>query len=74
MSEATKKTKRLSFLSGTTKFLKEVKSEIKKVIWPTRKQVSNNTVVVIISIIVVGIVIWVLDIGFGGLVNFLIKR
>jgi preprotein translocase subunit SecE len=74
MTDALKKSKGPSFLAGSTKFLKEVKSEIKKVIWPTRKQVINNTIVVIISIFVVGIVIWVLDIGFGGLVNFLIRR
>lgn len=43
------------------KWLKEMKSELKKVQWPTRKQTVNNTLIVIACVIVVGICIWIFD-------------
>ena len=43
------------------KWLKEMKSELKKVQWPTRKQTVNNTLIVIACVLVVGVCIWVFD-------------
>ena len=43
------------------KWLKEMKSELKKVQWPSRKQTINNTMVVIACVVVVGIFIWIFD-------------
>ena len=40
---------------------KATKSEVKKISWPTRKQLFNNTAIVIACIIVVGVVIFALD-------------
>ena len=62
MSEAAKTKK-----SGTriTRFFKEVKSELKKVTWPSKKQVTKNTLVVIAAVVLIGIVIWVLDLIFS---------
>ena len=55
-----------------TKFFKEVKSELKKVVWPSKKQIIKNTLVVIAVVILVGIVIWVLDAAFSyGLGQFI---
>ena len=48
-----------------TKFFKEVKSELKKVTWPGKKQVIKSTLVVIAAVLIIGVVIWVLDILFG---------
>ncbi len=73
MAEAAKKVKKTSLFSRLIKFLKEVKAELKKVMWPNRKQVINNTAVVIVSIAIVGVVIWVLDSIFGQAVQLLIK-
>lgn len=50
---------------------KSTKSEIKKISWPTRKQLFNNTVIVIACILVVGIFIFILDTVFGFGFNFL---
>lgn len=74
MAETAKQSKKPAFFSGVAKYLREVKAEVKKVIWPNRKQIVNNTAVVILSIIVVGIVIWVLDVLFGGAVGLLINK
>lgn len=51
------------------KYFKEVKSEFKKVSWPSRKQVFNNTVVVLTTIVVSGVAIWAVDL----LLNFIWK-
>lgn len=47
------------------KYFKDAKSEFKKVVWPSRKQVFNNTVVVLVAIIVSGVAIWGLDTLFN---------
>jgi preprotein translocase subunit SecE len=43
------------------KFLKEFRGTIKKIIWPDRKSVIKNTLVVFAVMIVVGIGVWVVD-------------
>ncbi len=56
------------------KFFREVKSELKKVVWPSRKQIINNTLIVIASVIVIGIVIWAFDAIFQyGIFRFIKK-
>ena len=42
-------------------YLKEVKAEMKKVVWPTFKKIRQNTLTVIIYVVIVGLVIWGLD-------------
>ena len=46
------------------KYFRDTKSEVKKVVWPTRQQIVNHTGVVIACIIVVGAFIGVLDAVF----------
>ena len=53
--------KKPGFFARIGKWLKEMKSELKKVQWPTRKQTINNTLIVIACVIVVGLCIWVFD-------------
>ena len=43
------------------KSFKATKSEFKKVVWPTKKQLLNNTVVVIAALVVIGLIIFGLD-------------
>ena len=57
---AAKKTKK-----SPIQYFKEVKSEFKKVSWPSRKQVFNNTVVVLTTIVVSGVAIWAVDLLFN---------
>lgn len=49
------------------KYFRELKSELKKVVWSTPKQVLKNTLVVCGCVIVVGVFIWIFDFvaGFG---------
>ena len=47
----------------------ELKSEIKKIRWPGFKQVVNNTLVVIATVLLVGVIIWLFDFLLG-LLNY----
>ncbi|MBE7053950.1 MAG: preprotein translocase subunit SecE [Ruminococcaceae bacterium] len=70
MAEA--KEKKPNIFKRCFKFFREVKSELKKVVWPTRKQVINNALIVLAIVIIVGVLIYALDTIFQfGLFNFL---
>ena len=59
-------------LKKPAKFFKEVKSELKKVVWPSGKQVVNNTLIVLALVILVGLFIYGLDALFQfGLFKFI---
>jgi preprotein translocase subunit SecE len=46
-------------------FLREVRTELRKVAWPTRSEVATYTVVVLISVIFVTLLVFALDFGFA---------
>ena len=56
-----------------SKWFRDFKSECKKIVWPTGKQVMNNTIVVIIAAIVVCIFIYILDVSFGFVRDTIVK-
>ena len=45
-------------------FMKDFKAELKKVIWPTPKQLFNNTAAVVTIVVIVTLIVLVLDLGF----------
>ena len=45
-------------------FMKSFKAELKKVVWPTPKQLFNNTVAVLAIVIITAIIVFVLDFTF----------
>ena len=59
--------------SSIAKWLRELKSELKKVQWPTAKQTVNNTVIVILCVIIVGVFIWVFDALASGVIGAILK-
>jgi len=53
---------------GSNRFLKwfrEMRSELKKVVWPTPKQIVNNTFVALTVMACAAVVIWALDYAAG---------
>ena len=58
-----------NFVQKTMDFLTEVKVELKKVTWPTRKQVTGTTIVVIIFVFVVAAFLGLFDFGLAKLVQ-----
>ncbi|MGQ0825623.1 MAG: preprotein translocase subunit SecE [Actinomycetota bacterium] len=50
-------------------YLREVQGEMKKVAWPTRQEVLNSTIVVLIGVTVMASIIFVFDYGALHLVD-----
>ena len=60
-------------LHGVSLFLREVKVELKKVTWPTKKQLIAYTVVVFITVFMIATLIWVIDSFFSVAFRWLLK-
>ena len=43
------------------RYFRELRSELKKVVWPTAHQVLKNTLIVLVCVLVVGVFIWLFD-------------
>ena len=54
-------------------YFRGVKAELKKVIWPNKKELANYTGVVILISVLVAIVVYVLDLGIHGVLSLIIK-
>ncbi|HIZ61559.1 MAG TPA: preprotein translocase subunit SecE [Candidatus Gemmiger avistercoris] len=61
-----------NFFKGIAKYFKDTKSELKKVVWPSKKDVKTNTITVIAVVVAAAIVLIVLDLIFGGAIQLLI--
>lgn len=59
--------------SRIVNWFKEIKSELKKVVWPSFAKVRKNTIIVIIYVLIVGVVIMALDWVFTYLLNLIVK-
>ncbi len=58
------KAKKPSFFSKVGRYFRDLRGEFKKIVWPSKKQVINNLVVVLICMAVTGVAIWILDWAF----------
>lgn len=61
MAEGKKKNWFVRACSAVGRYFRELRSELKKVVWPTPKQVAKNTLVVVVCVLVVGVFIWLFD-------------
>ncbi|MBQ8646683.1 MAG: preprotein translocase subunit SecE [Oscillospiraceae bacterium] len=61
-----------AFFGGIAKYFRDTKSEMKKVSWPSKKQVINNTIVVCVVVLISAVAILALDALFGAAVGLLI--
>ncbi len=59
------KNKKPGLFARIKKYFSSVRSEMKRVVWPSKKELINYTVTVCVSLIVVGVVIALLDAGIG---------
>lgn len=55
------------------KYFKDLKGEIKKVVWPSFNKVVNNTTVVVVAMTVCGLVIWGIDSGLVKLLSLALQ-
>ena len=55
------------------KWFKDLKSEFKKVVWPSRKKVFNNTFVVLVVLVIASVFVGGLDFGLLKLFSFVLN-
>ena len=60
------------FFKRVGKWFREMKSELKKVIWPNGKTLRNNTLISIVAIISSAIVLWCVDLVAQNLIQAII--
>ena len=58
---------------GISRFFRDTKGEMKKVVWPSRKQVWNNFVVVCVFVLFFALFIFALDFVFNWLFNLVLS-
>ena len=61
MAEAKKANWFVRAWGGICRYFRELRSELKKVVWPTPQQVLKNTLIVAACVLVVGVFIWLFD-------------
>jgi preprotein translocase subunit SecE len=60
--------------TGPVQFLREVRSELRKVAWPTRPEVINYSIIVLITVVLLTAFIATLDFAFGEAIFNLFER
>lgn len=56
-------------IRGIARFFRDTKGEMKKVVWPSAKQVRNNLIVVLVFVLAVGLIIFALDFLFSWIIS-----
>jgi preprotein translocase subunit SecE len=52
-----------------TRYLKEVRAELKKVTWTGRKEITSGTIAVLMLCVIISLFLWVVDLGLSQLVR-----
>ncbi len=61
------------FLQKIVNFIKEARTELKKVTWPNRKQLIGSTIVVMTTVVVVAIYLGLIDLFFSHVVALILQ-
>jgi preprotein translocase subunit SecE len=62
-----------SWIGRARKFIAEVRVELSRVTWPTRREVYATTIVVILTSMLFGIYLWVIDLGLTQVMDRVFK-
>jgi len=54
------------------RFLHDVKIELRKVHWPTKRELMRFTGVVLVVVFIIGVFFWILDTGFSGVLRLIL--
>lgn len=71
---AKKDKKEIKSSKDKTSFMKSFKAELKKVVWPTPKQLFNNTVAVLTIVLITAVIVFVLDFAFESMNKYGIDK
>ncbi len=60
-----------SMLGSINKYIKESKEELsKKVSWPAWSELQSSALLVMVSSLIIGLIVWAMDIGFENIMKF----
>ena len=68
------KTKKPGFFARILKYFKDAKGEFKKIVWPSKKQVWNNVLVILVMVLVFSVLTWGVDYLLAFLRNLLLSQ
>jgi preprotein translocase subunit SecE len=51
------------------KFIKDARSEMRKIVWPTRQETTQTTLVVAAFVVVMSLILWGFDVLFASIIN-----
>jgi preprotein translocase subunit SecE len=63
----------VSWFQRLAKFLSDVRLELKRTTWPSRKEVRNTTIVVIVTVFVFAAFLGIVDFALGSMLERLLK-
>ncbi|HOB62413.1 MAG TPA: preprotein translocase subunit SecE [Candidatus Competibacteraceae bacterium] len=55
----------------TLEFMRGARSELRKIVWPTRAETTQTTLIVIAMVVIMGLLLWLLDIVLFWLVRLI---
>lgn len=71
-AEKSDKNKKPGIFARIGKYFRDTKGEFKKIIWPTFPSVVRNTMVTLAVCAVLGVAIWLIDLGLSQLINLVL--
>lgn len=66
------KGEKLGLFGRIGRWFRAVRGELKKVHWPSRKEIVTFTIVVLVAVVLVAALIWVIDLGLSSLVQLIL--
>lgn len=53
-------------------YLLDSRTELRKVVWPTRSETTQTTLIVVVVVVAAGVFLWLADMAFGWLIQWLL--
>ncbi|MBU2610344.1 MAG: preprotein translocase subunit SecE [Chloroflexi bacterium] len=57
-----------------SRYVRETVGELRKVSWPSRREATNLTIIVLIVMVIMSIFLWLVDLGGSGLLELIIPK
>ncbi len=52
--------------------VKDARTEVKRVVWPTRQETVQTTLIVLVVVSIMAFILWLLDLGLGKLISMIV--
>ncbi|MEW5921252.1 MAG: preprotein translocase subunit SecE [Bacillota bacterium] len=63
----------IPYVKKIQRYVHDIKIELKKVNWPSKRELSVFTGVVLIAILIIGVFFWILDTGFTAVLRLILQ-